>query len=130
VIVADTNLSIYLVVNSPYSEQAQRERMTDPHWIAPTLWRNEIRNVLSTHIKAKLLTLRNALVRLNELELMFDQRLYEVPSPVVLELASGSGCSSYDCEFVALAQQNDCPLVTMDKKLVKAFPETARLLAN
>ena len=128
-IVADTNLSAYLVMDSPYSEPAQRARIADPHWIAPLLWRSEIRNVLATHIRANLLTLRNALERLNALELMFEQRLYEVPSSTVLELASKTGCSSYDCEFVALARLNDCPLSTMDNRLGKSFPDTARLLA-
>jgi predicted nucleic acid-binding protein len=34
-----------------------------------------------------------------------------------------SDCSAYDCEFVALAVQLEIKLVTMDKKLLKSFPQ-------
>jgi len=37
-------------------------------------------------------------------------------------LAASSGCSAYDCEFVAAAQQLDAPLVTADRALRKGFP--------
>jgi predicted nucleic acid-binding protein len=43
----------------------------------------------------------------------------------VLELASRSGCSAYDCEFVALAQDLEVPLVTNDRQILKAFPTIA-----
>ena len=36
-----------------------------------------------------------------------------------------SDCSAYDCEFIALAINLNTKLVTMDKKLLKAFPERA-----
>ena len=129
-IVADTNLSAYFSIPSPYSDWAQQLHASDPHWIAPALWRSEIRSVLTQHVAHARLTLRQALQRLGELELMFDQRLFEVPSAEVLKLATESACSSYDCEFVVLARQKDCLLITMDTKLVKAFPETARLLTD
>jgi predicted nucleic acid-binding protein len=41
-----------------------------------------------------------------------------------------SKCSAYDCEFVALAQGLKVPLITTDRKLVREFPRTARLLAS
>lgn len=47
---------------------------------------------------------------------------YEVDSTSVLELVRDSDCSAYDCEFVALAEKLDVKLVTMDKKLLRAFP--------
>jgi predicted nucleic acid-binding protein len=40
----------------------------------------------------------------------------------VLTLALESGCSAYDCEFVALAKQLGVKLVTEDAKLRRAFP--------
>lgn len=50
---------------------------------------------------------------------------YEVDSVSVLELVRDSDCSAYDCEFIALAEKLDVKLVTMDKKLLKAFPSRA-----
>jgi len=40
-----------------------------------------------------------------------------------------SDCSAYDCEFMALAMKLDTRLVTVDKKLLRAFPKRAVGLA-
>ena len=50
---------------------------------------------------------------------------FEVDSAAVLELVRDSDCSAYDCEFVALAVKLDTKLVTVDKKLLMAFPDRA-----
>ena len=47
---------------------------------------------------------------------------YDVDSFEVLELARDSGCTSYDCEFVATAKRLGLKLVTQDAQLRKAFP--------
>ena len=43
----------------------------------------------------------------------------------LLKLSQLSGYSAYDCEFVNLAQDLNTTLVTMDRKILKIFPETA-----
>lgn len=48
----------------------------------------------------------------------------------MLALAERSGCSAYDCEYVAVARRLDVALVTEDRRLLKAFPETARRLID
>jgi predicted nucleic acid-binding protein len=50
---------------------------------------------------------------------------YEVASEQVIRLATQSGCSAYDCEFVALAMDLNAPLVTVDKKILARFPDVA-----
>jgi predicted nucleic acid-binding protein len=55
---------------------------------------------------------------------------YEVDSRRVLELVRDSDCSAYDCEFVALAMSLGVTLVTMDTKLLRAFPKVAVALAD
>ena len=50
---------------------------------------------------------------------------FEIDSDDVLELVRDSDCSAYDCEFIALAIKLDTKLITLDKKLLKAFPERA-----
>lgn len=49
----------------------------------------------------------------------------ELDSVSVLELVRDSDCSADACEFNALAVKLDVKLVTMDKKLLKAFPSRA-----
>jgi predicted nucleic acid-binding protein len=55
---------------------------------------------------------------------------YEVQSAHVLEIATDSGRSVYDCEFVALARELTVPLVTADKELARAFGSTVRHLSD
>lgn len=37
---------------------------------------------------------------------------------------TGKRCSAYDCEFVWLARDLRLPLVTADRKVLDAFPDT------
>jgi predicted nucleic acid-binding protein len=46
----------------------------------------------------------------------------------VMGLVKDSDCSAYDCEFVALVRRLGAPFVTMDGKLLRAFPKVARAL--
>ena len=55
---------------------------------------------------------------------------FEVDSRSVLELVRDSDCSAYDGEFIALAMKNDTRLVTMDKKLLRAFPKYSVALSK
>jgi predicted nucleic acid-binding protein len=48
-----------------------------------------------------------------------------VSSDAVLEVVDATRLSAYDAEFVALAEELSVPLVTEDKAVLKAFPETA-----
>ena len=124
-IVADTNLIGYLLMNTPHSEVAQRVLQKDSEWVAPHLWRSEFRNVLALYVRQGLLTLDGALEILDgALELM-TEREYEVASYHVLRLAHKSNCTAYDCEFIALAEDLQVSLITSDKKLLKAFPNRA-----
>ena len=50
---------------------------------------------------------------------------YDIASSQVFSLVVKSTCSACDCEFIALAEYLDCPLVTQNKKLLASFPATA-----
>nr|WP_298414618.1 type II toxin-antitoxin system VapC family toxin [uncultured Halomonas sp.] len=72
-----------------------------------------------------LLELTTAYQIQGQAEKLLTSNEYELDSLSVLVLAEETGCSAYDCEFVALAQRFDIPLVTSDKKLLSVFPEQA-----
>ncbi len=129
-IVADTNLIAYLAMPSPYTEAAERLLVRDPEWVAPALWRSEFRNVLSLYLRKGLIRFEQALEMQAEMESLFQGKEYEVASLDVLSLVNQSECSAYDCEFVALAKGLGVRLVTMDRKLVSCFPDTATLLTD
>ena len=60
-----------------------------------------------------------------ELDRLLAHAESDVESKTVMELVRDSTCTAYDCEFVALAMMLDVKLVTMDQKLLKAFPKRA-----
>ena len=50
-IVADTNLIAYLLIDSAQTAQAEAILEKDGDWHAPSLWRHEFRNILATDVK-------------------------------------------------------------------------------
>ena len=124
-IVVDTNTIGYLYLGSDRSIQAEQALFKDADWAAPILWRSELRNVLVKYIRNRWLSLEDATKVMGEAIAMMRDREFEVSSSQVLSLASLSKCSAYDCEFVALAQTLEVPLVTVDRQVLKQFAETA-----
>jgi predicted nucleic acid-binding protein len=61
---------------------------------------------------------------------MVRGREYAVTGRTALDLAFASNMSAYDCEYVALADEFNCKLVSSDRKLVKAFSKRAILLSD
>ena len=124
-IVVDTNIVVYLLVPGRLSRAAEAVFRRDSGWAAPLLWRSEFRNVLALYVRRGTLTLEEAVSTMEKAELLLQSRTYEIKSREVLRLAAESGCSAYDCEFVALAQDLSVPLVTSDRKLAVKFKSTA-----
>ena len=124
-IVADVNVVAYLVLPGEHTPLAESVFAKDSAWYAPLLWRHEFLNVLATYCRAKLLSVDQALVALSRAEQLFPGPPYAPDPRRVLELAVASGCSGYDCQYVALARFWKVKLVTMDAKVLAAFPDTA-----
>jgi len=124
-IVVDTNVIGYLFLSSHRSALSEEALRKDPEWAAPVLWRSELRSVLTLYMRKGVITLDNAQQIMNGSMDLLLGREYEVSSAHVLNLASESTCSAYDCEFVAVAKDLRVPLVTVDKQVLQAFPEVA-----
>lgn len=128
-IIADTNLIVYLLVRGQNTAEAEAVYRKDPKWGAPRLWRSEFRNVLVLYLRRKLLGLPEAVEAMERAEQLMGGQEFEVDSSRVLRLADASGCSAYDCEFVALAQDLGVPLVTSDRELIAEFKPTVASMA-
>lgn len=87
--------------------------------------RSKFCKVLALYMRKRYLSLEQAQQILQEAMLLMLGREYEIVPSQILERAAASDCSAYDCEFVALAEDLGTPLVTVDKKVLKAFPEIA-----
>jgi predicted nucleic acid-binding protein len=121
-IIVDTNVIAYLLIDSDYTPNAERLFQIEPIWFSPSLWKHELLNVLSKYLRADLISNETA-------QSVFDQaseiiiKCFEVKAKNIIQLIKNSNLSSYDCEFVALAHDLGCKLVTMDKKILSEFPE-------
>ncbi|MFO7552853.1 MAG: type II toxin-antitoxin system VapC family toxin [Haliea sp.] len=124
-IVADTNTIAYLYLPTAQTDDVVALLHQDPHWIAPLLWRSEFRNVLALYVRKDIIDLDTAIAMQAQAEQQFADKEYNVTSIDVLTLATESGCSAYDCEFVSLAKSLNLKLITGDRKLVQAFPGIA-----
>ena len=124
-IVVDTNLIAYLLIDGGQTEPAERVLQKDEVWVSPLLWRSELCNALVKCVRSGLFGLNAAFRIMTEAESLMAGNEYAVVSGDVLSLAASSACSAYDAEFVVLARELGIPLVTTDKQLLESFPETA-----
>jgi predicted nucleic acid-binding protein len=128
-IVVDSNVIAYLYLPSEHTAAAEALLGQDADWAAPILWRSEFRNILAGYMRRKSLSLDHAIGLQQEAESLLEGAEYEVDSQTVLELVRDSDCSAYGCEFIALSMKLGTNLVTVDKKLLHAFPKRAMALA-
>ena len=124
-IVVNANLLVQYYVRGTHTAVAEAVLSRDAQWIAPMLWRSEFRNALILLVRRRLVPLEDAVVVAHEAERLMAGHEHIVVAHRVLRLAADSGCSAYDCEYVALAEDLDVPLVTSDRQVVRAFPSVA-----
>ncbi len=124
-IVVDTNILAGVYFNGMHAEQIEAVTAKDREWVASCLWRFEFRNILALYCRKELLSLSEALLIAHRAEIRMRNREFWAASDRVLKFAETSGCTAYDCEFVSVASDLKLPLVTLDKKVLRAFPSIA-----
>ena len=124
-IVVDTNVLAYAAIPGQSTFNALAALARDPEWVAPSLWRSELRNVLVLEVRFRGMSLGDALSAFSEVEALVTEPDFPVDTARVLALAGASGASAYDCEFVALAEELGVPLVTADRRLAERFSAVA-----
>ena len=124
-IVVDTNILVYFHIQGDFTEEATNAYQKDSEWAAPYLWRSEFRNTAMLYLRKELLGLPHLMQLTRSAENIMAGREFHVVSDDVYRLANASSCTAYDCEFVVLAQDLGVPLVTVDKRVLREFPNTA-----
>jgi len=125
-IVADANLVLYLLIPGARTAEAEAVYRRDPAWMVPPLCLSEVRNVVLRYVRAAALSLADAERVVARAEGLLTITPIAVNSATVLLLGHQSGCSAYDCEYVALAEELGVPLVTSDQALRHAFGPSTR----
>lgn len=124
-IVVDTNIIAGLFLPNTNVTELSELLTYDSEWISVTLWYSEFRSAVSTYVRSGIITYPTALTILEKAESFMSSLTYDVDSAKVMHHVSNSTCSSYDCEFIALAEDINVPLITYDKKLIREFPNIA-----
>lgn len=124
-IVVDTNIIAYLLIEGDRTSNCRKVLIQDPEWCVPFLWRSEFRSVLSHHMRHAGMSFKGAVSRVVEAEKLLDGREYSIASSTILSLTERYPVSAYDAEFICLADKLGAKLVTTDKSILKHFPDSA-----
>ena len=127
--VVDTNIVAYLLIAGDRTEQAQALWQADRDWRSDAFLRVEFSNLMATQLRAKALTLAEAVSLLDSAALTL-QATVEVSHADALRTAAAFGVSAYDARFLAAAKALGAKLVTEDVRLRKAAPALTQSLAE
>ena len=129
-LLVDTNVVAYLMIEGDYTETAQELRTRDSDWRSESFLLVEFTNVLVSSIARKRMTLSMAEDFLAKAAALFDGKLGRIPHASVLAIATRHRVSAYDARFLSLADQLGSRLITEDARLRAAAPALTQSLAE
>ena len=130
-LLVDTNVVAYLLIEGDHTKAAQKLHSRDPDWRSEAFLLVEFTNVLASSIATKRMTLSLAGYFLAKAVALFDGKLARIPARICMaEIAARHRVSAYDARFLALADQLGSRVVTEDVKLRAAAPALTQSLAE
>lgn len=129
-LLVDTNIVAFLLIEGDHTEAARELRTRDPDWRSEAFLLVEFTNVLASSIATKRMTLSLAGDFLAKAAALFDGKLARLPHASVLAIAARHRVSAYDARFLALADLLESRLVTEDARLRGAAPSLTQSLAE
>jgi len=120
-IVIDTNVLAYLLIEGDRTAETQALRLADADWRSDPFLLVEFSNLLATQVKAQALSAAQAEALLETAAQQIAEWC-EAPHAEVLALAIDRQISAYDARFIACARRLGAPLVTEDSRLRAATP--------
>jgi predicted nucleic acid-binding protein len=129
VVVVDTNVVAYLLIEGDRTAQAQALYAQDPDWRSEGFLLVEFCNLLATYVRAGSLDGDKAAGLLGSAERTLTG-VVNLPHARALTLAVEFGVSAYDARFLAVARQLGAKLVTEDAKLRQSAPALTQTLAQ
>jgi len=126
--VVDVNIVIHLFIDGTHSIDSRQLFQDDSNWILPNIWIHEMNNVLSTFVKQGGMPLTDAVGILKLSWRVFGKSTVKIKMDDALINSVQFKISGYDAEYITLAQYQDLPLITLDKKLCNLLPKWTELL--
>ena len=127
-IVIDTNILVYLSWQQDEARlniEADQVLQKDSQVLVPPLWRHEFLNALSQTLKHGAFDLNQASKLWAQALALYESREAPVDLWRALELSQSLGLSTYDAQFVALAEHANTLLITEDRRLRQAVGNRA-----
>lgn len=120
-IVSDTSVILAVIAGEP-DRPKLIELTEDVDLLAPQSVHWELGNALAAQIRRGRLNLDQAKHFIGVYE-QIPIQFVEVSLGAALEIAEGCGIYAYDAYMIACAQKYRCPLLTLDKGLIRAARE-------
>lgn len=120
-IVSDTNILLAVVFNEPEKDDIV-QLTSGNEAIAPEIMPYEVGNALSAMVKRKQITHKEALQALQSVNTI-PVRLMSIDITQALKLAIDFNIYAYDAYFLQCAINQSCPLLTLDKRMIKVAKE-------
>jgi len=129
-LLVDTSVVAYLLIDGDHTAAAQELRTRDPDWRSEAFLLVEFTNILASSIAKKRMTMALAQDFLAKAVVLFDGKLARMGHASVLATAARHRVSAYDARFLVLADQLASRLVTEDARLRAAAPGLTQSLAE
>ncbi len=128
-VVIDTNVLAYLLIDGDRTADAQALYARDPDWRSEGFLLIEFSNILATYLRAGSLERGAAESLLASAERILTGSL-NLPHSSALGIAAEFGVSAYDARFLGAARGLRTKLVTEDAKLRRAAPRLTQSLSQ
>lgn len=130
-IIVDTNVISSVFLRSTERKRALAALEFDTDWRLPPLWRSEFLSTCRHGIRTAGMKVSRCVEAFDSAMLLFAHREW-MPAPGrVLDLvATTSALTSYDAEFLALAEEFETRVVTQDKDFAKLGGKRVVLLED
>lgn len=121
-LLVDTNVLAYLLIEGDRTPAAQALYERDPDWRSEAFILVEFSNVLATYVRTHALTVEQGLELLARAQSMMPS-LASASHAHALETAVQLRISAYDGRFISVAKELGTKLITEDAKLRTAAPQ-------
>lgn len=120
-VVVDTNVLAYLLIEGDRTRDAQALFARDPDWKSEAFLLVEFSNILATYLRSGMLSRSQAQALMHQAEKSIGE-LVALPHVRALLIAEEFAVSAYDARFLCAAQNLRSRLVTEDARLRAAAP--------
>jgi predicted nucleic acid-binding protein len=128
-IVVDSNVLAYLLIEGEKTPVARTLFERDPDWHSASFAPLELTNILATSVRVGRLDGASANQALAKALALMENSLHELPHAQVLALANRLRISAYDAVYLGVSIELGVPLVTEDRRLREAAPDRCLSLA-